>query len=265
MRMETAVGPDYLLRGTVPDLYHRSALPIARAMEIIPVIDLRGATVVHARFGRRDQYRPIETRLSPTSKPLDVARGLLSVHPFATLYVADLDAIAGHGDNRSAVAELKAAFPHVTLWVDNGIARLDDAERWLDAGLAHLVLGSETQTDVALVRRFTRDPRVVLSLDFRDGSLQGPQELLADPASWPGRVVAMTLARVGSGMGPDLDTLAAVRQTAARSMIYAAGGVRDAADLAALERAGIAGALVASCLHDGRLAGEDIAGLTAAR
>jgi uncharacterized protein related to proFAR isomerase len=35
--------------------------------------------------------------------------------------------------------------------------------------------------------------------------------------------------------------------------------VRDAVDLVALQRAGIAGALVASCLHDGRLSGSDIA------
>jgi uncharacterized protein related to proFAR isomerase len=37
--------------------------------------------------------------------------------------------------------------------------------------------------------------------------------------------------------------------------------VRDRADLVALQRAGIAGALVASCLHDGRLSGPEIATL----
>jgi phosphoribosylformimino-5-aminoimidazole carboxamide ribotide isomerase len=231
-------------------------------MEIIPVIDLRDATVVHARMGRRDEYRPISTKLSPTSAPVDVTRGLLSIHPFTTLYTADLDAIEGRGDNRVALAQVKAAFPHVTLWVDNGIARLRDAEQWLDTGLGHLVLGSETQADAALVRRFAQDARVVLSLDFRGAALQGPSELLADTACWPGKVIAMTLARVGSGAGPDMDILAAVRDAGAPRMIYAAGGVRAAADLAVLKRAGIAGALVASCLHDGRLTGADIAGLT---
>jgi phosphoribosylformimino-5-aminoimidazole carboxamide ribotide isomerase len=233
-------------------------------MDIIPVIDVRGATVVHARMGRRDEYRPISTRLSATSDPLDVARGLLGVHPFTTLYVADLDAIEGRSDNDPVLARLRAAFPRVTLWVDNGIARRADAEQWLARGLGHLVLGSETQTDAALVRGLAQDARVVLSLDFRGASLQGPQELLADTGAWPGKAIAMTLARVGSGAGPDMDVLAAVRNAGSRSAIYAAGGVRGAADLAALARAGIAGALVASCLHDGRLSGMDIAGLTAA-
>jgi hypothetical protein len=64
-------------------------------MEIIPVIDLKGGLVVRARMGQRDQYRPIETPLSPTSHPADVVQGLMSVFPFRTLYVADLDAIEG--------------------------------------------------------------------------------------------------------------------------------------------------------------------------
>jgi phosphoribosylformimino-5-aminoimidazole carboxamide ribotide isomerase len=51
---------------------------------------------------------------------------------------------------------------------------------------------------------------------------------------------------------------------AAGRRIYAAGGVRDAADLAALARAGIAGALVATALHDGRLRRADIDALAAA-
>jgi phosphoribosylformimino-5-aminoimidazole carboxamide ribotide isomerase len=35
--------------------------------------------------------------------------------------------------------------------------------------------------------------------------------------------------------------------------IYAGGGVRDDADLRALESAGAAGALVATALHEGRI------------
>jgi len=233
-------------------------------MEIIPVIDVRNGTVVRARMGHRDEYRPITTSLSRTSDPVAVARGLFSLYPFPILYVADLDAIEGRGENGAALEQLKAAFPHLILWVDNGIARIAEARGWLAAGLGHLVLGSESQADTSLVRRFAHDPRVILSLDFRGAAFQGPRELLADAACWPGKVIAMTLAKVGSGAGPDTEVLAAVRKSAGTRMVYAAGGVRDAADLATLARAGIAGALVASCLHDGRLSGPEIAELTSA-
>jgi phosphoribosylformimino-5-aminoimidazole carboxamide ribotide isomerase len=217
--------------------------------------------VVRARMGHRDQYQPIKTPLSPTSDPVDVAFGLLSVHPFRTLYIADLDAIEGTGDHWGTLTRLKATFPQLTLWIDNGIADRHRAEDLLDTGLGHLILGSETQADATLVRHFAADARVALSLDFRGLSFQGPPELLDEPACWPQRVIVMTLARVGSGTGPDLERLGAIRRVAPQRRIFAAGGVRDAADLGLLTRAGIAGALIASCLHDGRLQGPEIARL----
>jgi phosphoribosylformimino-5-aminoimidazole carboxamide ribotide isomerase len=227
-------------------------------MDVIPVIDLKGGTVVRARMGRRDQYRPIETPLAASSDPVAVARGLLSIHPFPVVYVADLDAIAGRGDNRAALSLLKTTFRHVTLWVDNGLADRAAAEEWLSQGLGDLVLGSETQPNAELVRDFAaRD--VILSLDFRDRAFQGPAALLEDRDAWPSRVIVMTLTRVGSGAGPDLERLRAIRDAAPERRIYAAGGVRDAADLLALKAAGMAGALVASCLHDGRVGGAEIA------
>src|SRR5262245_9451555 len=78
------------------------ARTIVRRMEVIPVIDLRGGVVVRARMGQRDHYRPIETPLSATSDAVDVTRGLLSLFPFRTLYVADLDAIERTGNNDAA-------------------------------------------------------------------------------------------------------------------------------------------------------------------
>src|SRR5262249_22745603 len=136
------------------------------AMEIIPVLDLKGGVVVRARMGQRDLYAPITTPLAATSDPLDVARGLLSVHPFATLYVAALDAIEGRGDNGAALERIRRGCPGVSLWVDNGIADAAAAARWLDAGIGSLVLGSETQVDATLVRDLAGDDRVVLSLDY---------------------------------------------------------------------------------------------------
>jgi phosphoribosylformimino-5-aminoimidazole carboxamide ribotide isomerase len=227
-------------------------------MDIIPVLDLRGGIVVRARMGQRDQYRPLESPLSPTSDPVDVMQGLYSVYPFKTFYIADLDAIMGMGNNEAALRRLKAEFPAAMFWVDNGVSDLSSAHNWLDAGLGHLVIGSESQQDMALVRCLSQHDRVALSLDFRDQAFLGPPALLDDVASWPRKLIVMTLARVGSGGGPDLDRLSAIREVAPGRDIYAAGGVRGSADLAVLKRAGISGALVATSLHDGRLTGSDI-------
>jgi phosphoribosylformimino-5-aminoimidazole carboxamide ribotide isomerase len=229
-------------------------------MELIPVIDLKGGVVVRARMGERRSYRPIETPLSPTCTAIDVVRGLRTLHPFETFYVADLDAIEGVGDNLSDLVHLASQF-ELTLWVDNGAADLAGARRCLDAGLCPVV-GSETQRDPSLVASLATDARVALSLDFRDGTFAGPQHLLECPALWPQRVIVMTLDRVGSGRGPDTQRLAAIRDAAGGGRsVYAAGGVRDAGDLAQLADMGVAGVLVASALHDGRVTASDIAAL----
>src|SRR5262245_7764129 len=230
-------------------------------MQIIPVLDLKDRMVVRACMGQRDLYRPIETPLSATSDPVDVARGLLSLHPFDALYIADLDAIERKGTNEPAIEQLRDAFPRLMLWIDNGIADLGYAREWLAAGAGRLVIGSETQRDMELIRHLADDERVVLSLDFRDAGFAGPPELLADPTCWPGRLIVMALARVGSRMGPDFDRLAQITAVAAGRSVYAAGGVRDASDLVTLQTLGLTGALIATSLHDGSLTPSEIANL----
>src|ERR1700730_7344594 len=175
-------------------------------MELIPVLDLKDGLVVRAQFGERQNYLPTRTPLSPTSNPVEVMRGLLRIHAFQTFYVADLNAIENHGDNRAVVAQLKAQCG-VNLWVDNGIAELEAARGWLDDGLGELVIGSETQRDPALLAAVARDARRVLSLDFRADIPKGPPALLEEVGLWPQRVIVMSLGRVGSGAGPDLDAV----------------------------------------------------------
>jgi len=231
-------------------------------MQVIPVLDLKDGTVFHARMGRRSEYAPLKTRLSPTSRPSDVARGLLSVFPFKKFYVADLDSIEHKGDNNAALKELRAEYPDIALWVDAGIADLRGAAHWLEADLGHLVLGSEAQRDSELVQCLYRDKRVVLSLDFRGDAFLGPTSLLNDASIWPEKIIVMALTRVGSGSGPDTDRLMSVKSRAIGRRVYAAGGVRDANDLFLLAGAGISGALIATSLHDGKLTGAQIARLS---
>ena len=226
-------------------------------MEVIPVIDLKGGLVVHARMGRRELYRPIRTPLARTSLPVDVVGGIISTYPFATVYIADLDAIEGSQNNRASIVDLKKAFPQVRFWVDSGIADAETAAKWLPLGM-DLVLGSETQTDTSTTSHFSRDPRFVLSLDFRGSAFLGPSALLMHVDCWPARVIVMTLDRVGSQSGPDLERLRKVKTTAKDRAIYAAGGVRDARDLQVLVNADITGVLVASSLHNGKITAADI-------
>lgn len=231
-------------------------------MEVVPAIDLAGGVVVRARLGLRSTYAPIVTPLARTSKPADVVAGLLALYPFRTVYLADLDAIERRGGHDETIAALSVAFPGVTFWVDAGSGTMWEARAWLGRHeRAQLVLGAESLADPDVVKQLGKDPRVLLSLDYDGERFLGPDALLEAPELWPPRIIVMTLARVGSAAGPDLDRLAAVARLAPEAEIYAAGGVRDASDLRDLERAGVMGVLVASALHDGRLSKADLAAL----
>ena len=222
------------------------------AFRVIPVIDLRGGRVVRARAGDRDAYAPIETALASGSAPGDVARGLLDTWPATILYVADLDAIMDRrAPDRASLEAIASRCPGIALWVDAGFSEGADVRKFLADGLGRPVLGSESQHDDALVRGLGDE--AVLSLDTRGAERLGPACLHDDPELWPDDVIVMSLANVGTGEGPDRAAIAAAVTRKPRARVYAAGGVRGSADIAALIEAGAAGALVASAIHDGRL------------
>jgi len=228
-------------------------------MRLIPVIDIRNGVAVRAIAGRRSDYQPLATPLARTSAPLDVARGLMKLHRFQELYIADLDAIERRGDNRGLIEKIGDAFPQLRLWVDAGVRDREDVERWLSMREATIVIGAESFVDASALDSLRADRRLALSLDFQGERFLGAPRLLADERLWPQRVIVMTLARVGGGEGPDV---ARVRDIVARAPardIYGAGGVRGVDDLLRLQDAGAAGALVSSALHDGRLTPVDLA------
>jgi phosphoribosylformimino-5-aminoimidazole carboxamide ribotide isomerase len=148
-------------------------------------------------------------------------------------------------------------FPGLDIWADTGIANGDDLVAWQARGLGTAVIGSESLSSSAFAAG-VRDP-AVLSLDFRGDRFIGPPAMLSDASLWPGRIIAMTLARVGAGDGPDLERLAGLVNQANGREIFAAGGVRHAADLDALAEFGAAGVLLASALHDGCLGHSELA------
>ena len=230
-------------------------------MQIIPVLDIMGGVVVRGAGGDRANYRPIVTPLAAGPDPVAVANGLMALADFPAFYVADLDAIEGRAPNRAALDQLLEAFPQTQFWIDAGVRTRADVKRILAVPRLVAVIGSESVAAADVVTGHADSDRAVLSLDFRGEAFLGPAELLDDAARWPRRVVVMTLAKVGSGAGPDLARLAAIAGRAGGRSVFAAGGVRDVADVAALRDAGIAGALVSTALHDGRLSPATLRGL----
>lgn len=230
-------------------------------MNLIPVLDLAGGVAVHARRGQRDRYRPVESVLAPgTADPLELCRAFRSLG-FTSVYVADLDAIAGRGDHRSIIARMP-----LPVLLDAGVRTAAACATVLETGVGRVLVGSETLADLdqlAAMVRLAGPDRIIFSLDLRSGRVLAASPDLAalDPAELLRRAVADGVSRavvidldaVGSEAGPNLALLAAARAAVPTCALWAGGGVRGAGDLEQLAQAGAAGSLIATCLHTGAL------------
>jgi len=226
-------------------------------MRIVPVLDLKGGIVVHARRGQRDTYAPLRSPLVEGCEPVAVARVLCALCRTSTLYVADLDSLAGEPVDVATLTGLTAV---AEPWVDAGATDPARAAALARAGVARNVVGTESLGPAA---NAARSPRMMLSIDLRDGVLISLRPELAgrEPASAAPlaaelgvrELLVIDLARVGGGSGPPLHAVEQLAEALPGLQIYAGGGVRNDADLRALDAAGAAGALVATALHEGKI------------
>ncbi|HKB11743.1 MAG TPA: HisA/HisF-related TIM barrel protein [Vicinamibacterales bacterium] len=243
-------------------------------MRIIGVIDLREGRAVHARAGRRDLYRPVEDVAGAAIEPGDavaLARAYVDQLGVPELYIADLDALSG-GPPQGHVAAISAI--GAPLLLDCAASSVQRARDARSIGAAQVVVALETLPGFDVlgdIRHAIGGAHVAFSLDLRDGQpivAAGSRICASDrpdrlaeraTASGAGSVIVIDLSRVGTGSGLDLQLLARVRQATDGIELLAGGGVRDADDLWRLADAGCDGALVASALHDGRIAAGDVA------
>ena len=245
-------------------------------MEVIPALDLRGGCAVHADGGDRSRYPVVEGVLGSGTDPVALATGFRDRLGCATVYVADLDAIAGLGHARDVIARLAAT--GLAVMVDAGVRTPDAAAALLEAGAARVVVALETlrsMDELGAIVRAVGPERVTFSLDLRAG-----QPIAASPALVPStpvalaaaaaaqgarQVIVLDLARVGQGLGPPLDLLRRLRAGLPDIALIAGGGVAGPADLDALAAIGCAAALVGTAIHRGRITRADIARLAARR
>jgi phosphoribosylformimino-5-aminoimidazole carboxamide ribotide isomerase len=225
-------------------------------MKIIPVIDLKNGVVVHAKQGNRENYEPISTGLCKSSDIFQVMESFLGVYEFDCFYIADLNAITHQGNHDSLIAEVLARYPQITFWVDKGYQKY--AESMPTAGNILPVLGSESYRNDTVAEIKAHKDNFVLSLDYSSGNALGPECLFSDPGFWPKNIIIMTLDRVGSDRGPDLNKLTEFCRQYPNKNFIAAGGIRNKQDCEHLSKAGIHLALIASALHSGSIKPEDI-------
>lgn len=242
-------------------------------MRVIPVIDLRAGRAVHARGGDRTTYPVVGGLLGSGDDPNALALAFRRVLGLDDLYLADLDAIDGQRPDLDFVR--RVARTGVRVWADAGLRDAGGVSRLIEAGARTLIAATETLDGPdalgAIVGRVGPGASV-FGLDLRGGRpivAPGSTWASAEPDRLIGealraglrRVLVLDTARVGLGGGVELSP--AVRQLLARRPdveVTVGGGIDGPADLAGLAGMGVAGVLIGSALHDGRLNRADLHG-----
>ncbi|MFA6333054.1 MAG: HisA/HisF-related TIM barrel protein [Methanoregula sp.] len=210
-------------------------------MKLILAMDLKNNLVVHGKSGQREGYKPLDWGCSPTADPVGFVK---AIRP-KSIYIADLDRIAGTGSHDLAVRQCAAQASRC--YVDRGCRGPADL---LEGYHIENIVG--TETGGAGLAQYAGG---FLSLDIKNGRVipenRDPVDLLRQANGWKfDGCIILNITAVGTESGIDPARLEKMRSAYHRKLYYG-GGVATIADLEMLRDAGFDGAIIATALHHG--------------
>jgi phosphoribosylformimino-5-aminoimidazole carboxamide ribotide isomerase len=218
-------------------------------MLLVPAVDVLDGKAVRLTQGDYD-------RVDQAGDPLDLVRRAAGFAPPFVHVVALGAARDGGAPVELARSVVDAASP-VPVQLGGGVRSVADVEALRDAGVARVMIGTAAFGETPLDE--FRD--VVVAVDVADGVVRtrGWQEssglttrraLDRCTAAGVTKILCTAVERDGTRTGPDLELLREVRALF-DGEILAAGGIRDARDVEAIEALGIDGAVVGRAWLEG--------------
>ena len=231
-------------------------------MLIIPAIDIKDGKCVRLRQGVMND----DTVYS--EDPLAMAAQWVK-QGARRLHLVDLDgAVAGKPVNSGVIHDIAQAFPNVPIQVGGGIRDEDTIQKYLDAGVRYVIIGTKAVTAPHFVQDMCLEfpSHVMVGLDVRDGkvAIEGWSKLSRHDAVDLARqfeedgveaIIFTDIRRDGMMNGLNLDaTVEFARHL--KIPVIASGGVTNLDDIRALcavEGEGIAGAVTGRAIYEGTL------------
>jgi phosphoribosylformimino-5-aminoimidazole carboxamide ribotide isomerase len=228
-------------------------------MILYPAIDLKDGNCVRLLRGDMDAATVFGTDPAAQARAFQDA-GCAWVH------LVDLNgAFAGTPVNAAAVEAILARIS-VPAQLGGGIRDMATIARWLEKGLARVILGTVAVENPALVRQAAAafPGQVAVGIDARKGRVATKgwatetDVMATDLArsfedAGVAAIIYTDIERDGAMGGPNIDATAALAR-AVTIPVIASGGVSSMADLIALRDTGIiAGAISGRALYDGAI------------
>ncbi len=230
-------------------------------MILFPAIDLKEGQCV--RLAQGDMSRATIFNDDPAEQAHAFER-----QGFEYLHVVDLDgAFAGAPRNADAVEAILQALT-IPVQLGGGIREMRTIARWLEKGVARVIIGTAAVKDPALVREAARlyPGRIAVGIDAKDGvvAVEGWAHTTRISALDLGRgfedagvaaIIYTDIARDGVLKGLNIEATLALAN-ALTIPVIASGGLASLEDIARLTQpdcARLAGAITGRALYDGRL------------
>ena len=227
-------------------------------MLIFPAIDLYGGEAVRLYKGDYAQ------KTVYAHDPAQVARDFEAAGA-QWIHLVDLEgAKSGETSNLSAIEKIVRS-TGLKAQAGGGIRSLEVIRRYLDIGLARVILGTAAVTDPAFLEAAVAEfgSQIAVGVDIRDGyvAIRGWTE----QSAWTfedfcrrlqslgvSTVISTDISRDGAMMGTNVELYR--RLSADYSMdIIASGGVSSLEDVAALKAMGLYGAIIGKAYYTGAI------------
>jgi phosphoribosylformimino-5-aminoimidazole carboxamide ribotide isomerase len=230
-------------------------------MLVIPAIDLKAGKVVRLEQGLMDK----DTEYS--ADPAAMARKWESLGA-ELIHVVDLDgAFAGEPVNEHAVLEIARAVD-VPIELGGGIRDLETIGRYLENGVARVILGTVAHKDPGMALHASREfpGRIVIGIDAKDGmvSIRGWAEVTGVSAVELAKtyqhmsiaaIIYTDIAKDGMLTGPSIESTVRLARSVSVPVI-ASGGVADINHIREIkkhESEGIVGVITGRAIYEGTL------------
>ena len=231
-------------------------------MILIPAIDLKDGRCVRLKQGDMSKSTVF------SEDPVSAARKWKSLG-CERLHLVDLNgAFAGEPVNGAVVEQITSEIDDVPIQVGGGIRSLQTIEYYLEAGAAHVILGTKAVTDFDFVTKACGvfPGKISIGLDARDGRLatdgwSNTSDLLATEYAKKlsdvgvSEIIYTDIARDGMMQGVNIEATLSVAR-ASDIPVIASGGIRDLSDIQNLlkvAKEGILGAVTGRAIYEGTL------------